>query len=125
METLIKSAYTNEKYQEKLSDKYKVLQTSKIVEVAESKGWNVQTMSEASVRKENKQGYQRHLIILTKDSYITNEGKMQLAVRNSHDGTTSVQMFAGYMRVACSNQLFAKSFGNTGLEARIKHTGNG
>ncbi|NBU98707.1 MAG: DUF932 domain-containing protein [Spirochaetia bacterium] len=50
-------------------------------------------------------------------------GTNQFAIRNSHDVSSSLQMFIGHMRIACANQIFAKNFGSEGFYESIKHIG--
>lgn len=106
-----------------VSEKYQFVSTEKIRDLAILNGWSEYAYSQATARKMEFLGKQRHLLILSKQSYNKEDGTLQLAIRNSHNGTSSIQMFAGFMRIACSNQLFAKSFGDHGLEIRINHSG--
>ena len=111
---------------EKVSPYYQFVSTERIVKLATEHGWqsDMARYSQANTRKKENMGKQKHLLILTKPEFESREGIMQLAIRNAHNGTSSIQMFQGYMRIACANQLFAKNFGSRGLEVRVNHSGN-
>ena len=112
-----------------VSDKYSYINTKSIVEEVEKRGWSLVKQSQAKVRKVEKHGFQRHLLIFENPEYNdysstgTIQGRNQLAIRNSHDVSSSLQMFMGHMRLACANQIFAKDFGSEGFYESIKHIG--
>jgi hypothetical protein len=111
-----------------VSSKYSYINTKAIVSEVEQRGWSLIKQSQAHVRKPEKNGFQRHLLIFENEKY--NDyldgnliGRNQLAIRNSHDVSSSLQMFIGHMRILCSNQIFAKNFGSEGFYETIKHLG--
>jgi hypothetical protein len=53
---------------------------------------------------------------------ISSEGEVpELILINSHDGTSSYQLLAGFFRFVCSNGLIA---GNIQSDVRVRHSGN-
>ena len=64
-------------------------------------------------------GYQKHVSIFERESADTDEdGKFNLMLLNSHNGTSSLRLEAGYFRILCENQLV---HGKVGV--RIPHRG--
>lgn len=103
-----------------VSKHYNMFRTTDVVKMAAAYGWNPVQQKQAKVRKETSIGKQKHIVILEHPEFKTSEGNVNLVIRNSHDGKGSLQIFAGYMRIACSNQLFVKNLGD-GMELRITH----
>lgn len=64
-------------------------------------------------------GFQKHLSIFERESADTDEdGRFNLMLLNSHNGTSSLRLEAGYFRILCENQLV---HGKAGV--RIAHRG--
>lgn len=106
-----------------LSDKYHFLNTLDISEVFVKRNWNLVTCNEARVTKRKYlQGYQKHILIFENEEYKTSEGNIQLVIRNSHDGFSALEIFYGFMRICCSNQLFIKDLGE-GRSIKLYHKG--
>lgn len=108
-----------------LSEKYKFIPTTRVVDVLQGMGWKAVKAQQMTVRNEDRQGYQKHLIrfrqmdapsIVQKDQVFP-----EIVLTNSHDGLASFQIMAGLFRVVCSNGLtVADSMFET---HRIKHMG--
>ncbi len=108
-----------------LSEKYRFIPTTRVVNVLDSMGWYPVRASEMSVRAEKRAGFQKHLIrfrqtgttsIIQKDQIFP-----EIVLTNSHDGLASFQIMAGLYRVVCSNGLtVADSLFET---HKIKHIG--
>ena len=89
-------------------------------------GWHpVSTQYGKSVRQD-KQGYQKHLVKLENDKYSSidglsnnNNSKPQLVLLNSHDGSSSLQLFWGLIRMACLNGIIS---GNAVSSFRLIHS---
>lgn len=93
---------------------YGFVSTRKMLDVFESKGWQVASVDAVKPRKKEKIGYQRHLIRLENPDFPLIEGlsennasRPQICVLNSHDGTTAVRMFLGLLRIACLNGIIS------------------
>lgn len=103
-----------------LSDKYNHVNTTTIINKLQHFGWTVQKTVETKVRKQERQGYQKHFVTLVHDDLIIDDqNKLTLLIVNSHDGSSSLQFKSGIFRLVCSNGLIV---GNSFLDYRIRHT---
>jgi hypothetical protein len=97
-----------------LSEKYRFVSTADVLSTFQARGWQVTNVSAVPTRKAERQGYQRHLVRMEHPSFPSipglteaNYSRPQLCLLNSHDGTTSFQLFLGLVRIACLNGLIA------------------
>jgi hypothetical protein len=63
-------------------------------------------------------GYQKHVSIFERETDSDEDGRFNLMLLNSHNGTSSLRLEAGYFRILCENQLV---HGKVGV--RIPHRG--
>jgi hypothetical protein len=105
-----------------LSDRYKFISTIDVVKKANSYGWEV--VSSQQARTSKYEGYQKHIVIMENPSFKNEEGNIQLVIRNGHHGYQSLQVFLGFMRIKCANQLFARNIGK-GSYLTIRHSQKG
>lgn len=125
---IIESAKAKEKA-DWLSKKYQFFSTEEIIEELKQYGWDLVKQGEVKIRKTGKNyksriGKQRHILIFENPEFqIDNEGKINLCVRNSHDGGGCLEVFFGFMRRVCSNQIFSKSLGD-GTSIKLRHSQN-
>jgi hypothetical protein len=63
-------------------------------------------------------GFQKHLSIFERETDTDEDGRFNLMLLNSHNGSSSLRLEAGYFRVLCENQLV---HGKVGV--RIPHRG--
>jgi hypothetical protein len=63
-------------------------------------------------------GYQKHLSIFERETDADEDGRFNLMLLNSHNGTSSLRLEAGYFRILCENQLV---HGKVGV--RVPHRG--
>jgi len=110
---------------ETLSTKYQVVKSSQIVNVLESKGFKLDDLIKIKIRRDKalREGKQKHRMIFSNPDLLASDhsdGKLQLLVTNSYDGTSSVQFQLGFFRFVCSNGLIV---GSTFETIRIKHIG--
>ncbi len=106
-----------------VSDKYHFIPTIDVIEEIRANNWYPVTVSEASVRDEDKQGYQQHLVRFRHfdDLLHPQENAVELLLFNSHDRSKSFSISAGLFRFVCSNGLvIADSVFET---YKIKHLG--
>lgn len=106
-----------------VSDKYHFIPTIDVINEIKLHNWHPVTVSEASVRDEDKQGYQQHLVRFRHFDDLLNpqENAVELLLFNSHDRTKSFSISAGIYRFVCSNGLvIADSVFET---YKIKHLG--
>jgi hypothetical protein len=73
---------------------------------------------ESRYRQGKGEGYQKHLSIFERETDSDEDGRFNLLLLNSHNGTSSLRLEAGYFRVLCENQLV---HGKVGV--RIPHRG--
>jgi hypothetical protein len=114
--------YTGEKHFS-TSEKYNLFESSNIVEFLSDKGFKLDGVSKASVRKKEKNGFQKHLMVFTHENLrIDDENQLQLLATNSYDGLSSLKFNMGVFRSVCANGLVV---GDSLSEHRIRHIGNG
>jgi hypothetical protein len=73
---------------------------------------------ESRYKQSKGQGYQKHVSIFERETDSDEDGRFNLMLLNSHNGTSSLRLEAGYFRVLCENQLV---HGKVGV--RIPHRG--
>lgn len=108
---------------ETLSGKYQAVKSSQLVNLLENKGFSLDNVVKIKTRKKEREGKQKHRMIFSNFELLATDhrdGKIQLLVTNSYDGSSSVQFQIGFFRYICSNGLVA---GTTFSTIRIKHIG--
>ena len=106
-----------------VSDKYHFIPTIDVIEEIRANNWYPVSVSEASVRDLDKEGYQQHLVRFRHfdDLLYPQENAVELLLFNSHDRSKSFSISAGIYRFVCSNGLvIADSVFET---YKIKHLG--
>jgi hypothetical protein len=111
-----------------LKPTYGFVSTREVIGAFEARGWNVSSQAFGKVKRQDKQGYQKHLIRLDNFNLPTisglskdNESRVQLCLVNSHDGTAALRMFLGVLRIACLNGIIA---GSALADFRAVHSGS-
>jgi hypothetical protein len=103
------------------SDRYGHATTLDVVDAFLSRGYEVHGCQSASVRKVDRQGYQRHMVRLRQPSTeirAIGDSVPEVCIVNSHDGTSSFQVSAGLLRLVCLNGLMV---GSAWQSYRIAH----
>ncbi len=106
-----------------VSDRYIHISTAKILEILKGHGWHPVEAFENKVRSEDKQNYQKHLIVLQNfSSFLMEEENIpQIILTSSHDKTACVELKLGVFRLICQNGLI---LADSIMEAhKIKHIG--
>lgn len=98
----------------KVSETYQFISTQQVHQVLGDFGF-----TESKYKEGRGSGYQKHLSIFDRDTDGDGEGWYNLLLLNSHDGSASLRLEAGYFRVLCENQLGS---GDVGI--RVIHRGN-
>lgn len=114
---------TRDEKLETLSERYKLVPTKLIADKFKSMGFVVDNYSEVRVRKNSRQGFQKHQVRLSNPNLMSTvhpDVKLQLIVTNSHDGLSSFVLQLGFFRFVCSNGLVV---GETFEKIRLRHTG--
>lgn len=120
-ETTENSVLTQTNKFETTSDKYKLIQTNKVIDIFQDNGLVLHGESIVRPRKKEKVGFQKHLLAFTRDDLFLGDEQLQLLLLNSHDGTCSFQLSLGVFRFACANGLIS---GDVESTMKIRHTGN-
>jgi len=107
-----------------VSDKYHFIPTIDVINEIKANNWYPVTVSEASVRDGDKEGYQQHLVRFRHfdDLLHPQENAVELLLFNSHDRSKSFSISAGIYRFVCSNGLV---IADSVFESyKIKHLGD-
>lgn len=104
------------------SDRYAFVPTMPVIRALQQVGYQPYDASAARVRDEARQGFQKHLVRFRHESNTSGAkgGIAELVLINSHDGTSSYRMLAGWFEFLCSNGLMT---GTKEAEIRILHKG--
>ena len=106
-----------------VSDRYTYISTARILEIMQSHGWLPVDAFENRVRSEDKQNFQKHLIVLQNfSSFLMEEENIpQIILTSSHDTTACVELKLGVFRMICSNGII---LADSLMQAhKIKHIG--
>lgn len=102
-----------------VSSSYKFIDTQRVIELLNDFGFTEDRYSQSRVRSPETAGFQKHVAIFNRSVDVDDEGGFNLMMLNSHDGTSSLRVEAGYFRILCSNQLV-----NSVTGIRIPHRGD-
>jgi hypothetical protein len=109
-----------------LKDKYKLVKSSDLIDKIIGLGYTVDSFTALKTKKIERRGYQKHRVLFSSKELLTtsfkDEGKLQLLMTNSHDGTSSVTFQLGFFRYICANGLVAGQL--VGEPIRVRHIGN-
>lgn len=125
IETSRYETLTQTEAHENTSDRYSLIPTSRVLTVLADHGWHPAKVMEARTRKEENQGFQKHIVRLRNESYGTDFASVgdslpEIVLINSHMGSASFQLMAGIFRLVCSNGMIA---GNIASDYKIRHVG--
>jgi len=102
-----------------VSNKYSFIETPRIHEMLSDYGFREDKYMQRRERSPERAGYQRHISILQRDQDCDANGAFNLLLLNSHDGSSALQLEAGYFRILCENQL---GHGDVGI--KVRHVGD-
>jgi hypothetical protein len=108
---------------ETLSSKYQTVKSRDVAAILETKGFILDDVVTIKTRRKERQGKQKHRMIFSNPELLAsnhNDGKLQLLVTNSYDGTCSVTFQLGFFRFVCSNGLVV---GTSFETIRVRHSG--
>ncbi len=103
------------------SERYVYVPTIDIVEGLRREGWFPFFAVQSVPRDGSRHGHAKHMLRLRRDDGIGKSEAAEVIIVNSHDGTSSYQMFAGMLRFVCTNSLVA---GERFEDVRVAHKGN-
>jgi hypothetical protein len=106
LEKLAPSLFADEPYFE-ASEKYHFISTIDVIEAIREHSWYPVGVSEASVRDEKKDGFQKHCVRFRHldDLLKPGENSVELLLFNSHDRSKSFSISLGVFRFVCANGL--------------------
>jgi hypothetical protein len=90
-----------------VSTRYSVIGTHDIVSQLEDRGFELDGASQANVRKQENVGFQKHLITMKYSAQQDANGVPTVLIRNSHNRSTGLSLYSGYIRFACLNGLIS------------------
>jgi len=123
-----------------MSSRYAFVPTASVVEQMMGEGWAVRQASQSFTRLDDHRGFQKHMIrfarlediakvnaLTTRDGHSINREKPlaefpEVVMVNSHDGSSTYQLFAGIFRLVCSNGLIVAD--QTFASLKVRHTGD-
>lgn len=94
-----------------------------VIETLNHHGWYISDYNEVKTHKSERQGFQKYCATYQNDAldFKTNEGRARIIQIGGHDGTTKLQLHAGFFRFACANGLVC---GDAMFDPiKIKHIG--
>ena len=103
------------------SERYVYVPTIDIVEGLRREGWFPFFAVQSVPRDGSRHGHAKHMLRMRREDGIGKPEAAEVIIVNSHDGTSSYQMFAGILRFVCTNSLVA---GERFEEVRVPHKGN-
>lgn len=108
-----------------VSPRYQFIDTNKAISQIEAMGYQLHSATEARVTKQEKRGYQKHLLRFrlpqeesNQELFKRNGEFPEIVVVNSHDGASAMRIMAGFFRLACANGLISGSITD---EIRLRH----
>jgi hypothetical protein len=108
---------------ETLSTKYQTIKSSTLVAQLENKGFKLDDVIKLKTRDIKRNGKQKHRMLFSNPKLLStnhSDGKLQLLVTNSYDGTSGIIFQLGFFRYVCSNGLI----GGTSFETiSVRHIG--
>ena len=108
------------------SSRYTHIPTSEILTGLRVQGFEVFSAAQARCRSEDRREHTKHLLRLRHVGEAGRVAKMndshtEICLLNSHDGTSSYQMFAGVFRLVCLNGMMVCD--STVGAVKVPHTG--
>jgi hypothetical protein len=102
---------------------YGFIPTIQTIEGLRQAGFLPYEVRQTRVRDQGKKEFTKHMVRLraARDITVTTNEVPEIILLNSHDGTSSYQLMAGYFRFVCSNGLIA---GSVCDDIRIRHNKN-
>ena len=105
-------------------EKYAFIPTIDVVEGMRKEGFLPYEVRQTKVRDLGKREHTKHMVRFRQANQIgaaVGEEVPEIILLNSHDGTSSYQLMAGFFRMVCSNGLIAGTMQN---DIRVRHSGN-
>jgi hypothetical protein len=101
------------------SGRYGHIDTTQAMNILEGLGYGVTQAAQKRPRKSENKMFTEHLLAFApRDDRFQGEFRAEIVLYNSHNGTSSLKLFAGCYRFICSNGLVA----GDGFEAVARHS---
>jgi len=92
-----------------VSNRYSFVPTLTAVDLLRDAGWFPVHAEQSTVRKIDRDGYQRHLIRFAKNGLLFDGERIDLVLYNSHDRGCAFRLIASVWRKICGNGLMVAS----------------
>jgi hypothetical protein len=109
---------------ESRGERYSFIPTIQVLDGLRAEGFQPFEVRQTRVKDQGRREHTKHLVRLRHASSIESavgEEVPEIILINSHDGTSSYQLLAGFFRFVCSNGLIA---GDVCNDIRVRHSGN-
>lgn len=106
---------------EGLSARYGEVSTERAISILADCGWYPTQAAQKRSRTLEGRAYAEHMLAFAKPGHQFPNGSIErpeIILYNSHNGSSSLRLFAGLYRFICSNGIVA----GQGFEARLRHT---
>jgi|15BtaG_2_1085339.scaffolds.fasta_scaffold00814_20 hypothetical protein len=110
---------------DRVSDRYSLVPTNKIIDLLEGQGWNIVEARQVNSRTWNPQTAKHHLSFsherLSREDLAVGDSVPRLELINAHNGLGTYKLMAGIFRLVCSNGLVVseRDFG----QVKLRHIG--
>ncbi|WP_173179132.1 DUF932 domain-containing protein [Desulfosarcina ovata] len=94
---------------ETVSDRYSFVPTIEAVDLLRSAGWQPVHVKQSETRKNDRNGYQKHIIRFMQGALSIDQERVDLVMTNSHDRGCAFQLCASIWRKICGNGLMVSS----------------
>jgi hypothetical protein len=108
------------------SDRYSYIPTIDVVNGLASEGFHPVQVKVSRVRDDGRKGFEKHMIKFRHVDTLASSADgvvPEVALVNSHDGTTAYKLLAGLFRMLCCNGLIVPESPGSVSEVHIRHTG--
>jgi len=106
---------------ESRGQKYTFIPTLDVIDGLRLEGFEPFEVRQTKCRDLAKREFTKHMVRMRHPDAIASQGEVpELVLINSHDGTSSYQLLAGFFRFVCSNGLIA---GDIQSDVRVRHSG--
>jgi hypothetical protein len=109
---------------ESRGERYTFIPTINVLDGLRNEGFQPFEVRQTRVKDQSRREFTKHMVRLRHATSIeaaVGEEVPEIVLINSHDGSSSYQLLAGFFRMVCSNGLIAGDICN---DIRVRHSGN-
>ena len=115
------SVLANEAHESR-GERYTYIPTGDVLQALSTHDFLPYEVRQTKVRDQDRREHTKHMVRLRHASADIRTGEVpEIILVNSHDGTSSYQIMAGFFRMVCSNGLIA---GDINTDVRVRHSGD-